>query len=435
VTAADSPDVAIVGGGPAGSTAAALLAEAGRHVVLIEKGAHPRFHVGESLLPRNMDILERLGVMEAVREIGVYKPGAAFISDRTGRTSSFSFAQTMNRARTHAWQVQRSEFDALLFANAARLGAKTLESTRVTDIRFGAPGERATVVVRDAMGAVRDIRPRYVIDASGRETFLAGRMRLKASNKVNNTACLYAHFRGVEKQEGVLDGYISIHFAEDGWFWLIPLPDDVMSIGFVGNQAAWKGRQGSAEDLFLARLAGSPTVAARTRNAVRVSEVISTGNYSYRAQRGHGDGYLMIGDAFGFVDPMFSTGVLIAMLGGEFAAAAADAWLDDPARGTRMAARTNREMARAMDRISWLIYRINDPVMRSLFMEPRNTLWMRDGLVDLLASNLRSNLRTFLPVLLFKALFHTLSALHRAGMGPVMPEALPAPAEGQTVTP
>jgi flavin-dependent dehydrogenase len=280
---------------------------------------------------------------------------------------------------------------------------------------------------------VREIRPRYVLDASGRETFLAGRMRVKESNKSHNTASLYAHFRGVERQEGVLDGYISIHFAEDGWFWLIPLPDDVMSIGFVGNQSAWRDRQGSAEDLFLARIAASPSVAARTRNAVRVSEIVSTGNYSYRAQQGHGDGYLMIGDAFGFVDPMFSTGVLIAMLGGEFGAAAADAWLDDPARGTRLAARTNREMARAMDRISWLIYRINDPVMRSLFMEPRNTLRMRDGLVDLLAGNLRSNRRTFLPVLSFKALFHVLSALHRAGLGPPMPEALPA--MSQTATP
>ncbi|WP_375293359.1 NAD(P)/FAD-dependent oxidoreductase [Siccirubricoccus sp. G192] len=261
----NSPDVAIIGGGPAGSTAAAMLAMAGRRVTLLEKSAHPRFHIGESLLPRNLDILERLGVLEEVRGIGVHKPGAESVSDRTGRSAAFPFAKALNRSRTHAWQVKRSEFDTLLFANARRRGATMLENTRVTDIRFGAVGERPTVLARDAAGAVLELRPRYLLDASGRDTFLAGRMRVKDSNKYNNTAATYAHFRGVERRGGELDGYISIHLAEDGWFWLIPLPGDIMSIGFVGNQSAWKGRKGSAAELFLARIAGSPTVAARSR--------------------------------------------------------------------------------------------------------------------------------------------------------------------------
>ncbi len=425
------PDVAIIGGGPAGSTAAALLAMAGRQVTLVEREAHPRFHIGESLLPRNLDIFERLGVLEEVRGIGVHKPGAEFVSDRTGRSCAFPFAEALNRTRTHAWQVKRADFDALLFANARRRGATMLENTRATDIRFAAPGERLTVTARDAAGTELEIRPRYLIDASGRDTFLAGRMQVKESNKYNNTAAVYAHFRGVERRRGELDGYISIHLAEDGWFWLIPLPGDIMSIGFVGNQSAWKGRQGaghrSTRDLFLARIAGSPTVAARTRGAEMVSEIYSTGNYSYRARQGHGDAFLMIGDAYGFVDPMFSTGVLMAMTAGELGAAAADAWLDNPARGRRLAARTNRELARAMDSISWLIYRINDPVMRSLFMAPRNTLWMRDGIINMLAGNLRGELRAVVPILAFKAVFHGLSLLHRMGLGPEMPEAAPPP--------
>jgi flavin-dependent dehydrogenase len=415
-----SPDVLVVGGGPAGSTAATLLAMCGRRVSLLEKEAHPRFHIGESLLPRNLDILERLGVLEEVRGIGVHKPGAEFVSDRTGRSCAFPFAQALDRSRTHAWQVKRADFDSLLFANAARRGAAALENTRVTDIRFGA--ERATVTARGADGTTLEFRPRYVLDASGRDTFLAGRMRVKDTNKYNNTAAMYAHFRGVERREGELDGYISIHLAEDGWFWLIPLPGGIMSVGFVGNQAAWKGRKGSAQELFLARIAFSPTVAARMRGAEIASEIFSTGNYSYRARQGHGDGYLMIGDAYGFVDPMFSTGVLMAMTAGELGAEAAHAWLDDPARGRRLAARTNRELARAMDRIGWLIYRINDPVLRSLFMAPRNTLWMRDGIINMLAGNLRGDPRAAMPVLCFKAVFHALSALHRIGLGPAMPE-------------
>jgi len=421
-----SPDILIVGGGPAGSTAAAILAGQGRSVVLVEKEAHPRFHIGESLLPANLDIFARLGVLEEVQGIGVHKPGAEFVSDRTGRSCAFPFAQALNKARTHAWQVKRAELDALLFANAARKGATTLENTRVTDIAF-AKGGRAAVRARDAAGEELTFHPRYVLDASGRDTFLAGRLRVKAMNKDNNTAAIYAHFRGVARREGELDGYISIHLAEDGWFWLIPLPGDVMSVGFVGNQTAWKGRRGTPRELFLARIASSPTVAARTRGAEIVSEIFSTGNYSYRAQQGCGEGFLMIGDAYGFVDPMFSTGVLMAMTAGELGAQAAQAWLDDPVRGQRLAERTNRELARAMDRIGWLIYRINDPVMRSLFMAPRNTLWMRDGIINMLAGNLRGDLRAVVPILSFKAVFHTLSALHRIGLGPAMPEAVPRP--------
>lgn len=424
---ASLPDVVVIGGGPAGSTAAAFLAKAGRRVVLVEKAAHPRFHIGESLLPRNLDIFERLGVLEQVRDIGVHKPGAEFASDRTGRSSAFPFANALNRDRTHAWQVKRAELDALLFANAIEHGATAFEETRVSDVQTGAAGERFTVTASDAAGQTLEWRPRYILDASGRDTFMAARMNVKDSNKYNTTAAVYGHFSGVTRREGELAGYISIHLAEDGWFWLIPLPDDVMSIGFVGNQSAWRGRSGTPAELLMQRIAASPTVSARTVGAVLASEITSTANYSYRARQGNGDGFLMIGDAYGFVDPMFSTGVLMAMTSGELGAKTADAWLKNPARGQRMAARTNRELGRAMDRISWLIYRINDPVMRTMFMAPTNRFWMRDGIVNMLAGNLRRNLRSALPILCFKIAFHFLSALHRRGIGGALPE-MPAEA-------
>ena len=420
------PDIVIIGGGPAGSTAAAFLAMKGRQVVLVEKETHPRFHIGESLLPRNLDIFERLGVLEQVRDIGVHKPGALFVSDRTGRSSAFPFANALNRDRTHAWQVKRAELDALLFANAVKKGATAFEETRVTDVQLGTNGQRAVVTAQTRDGRTLEWRPRYLLDASGRDTFMAARMKVKDSNKYNNTAAIYAHFTGVTRLEGDLPGYIGIHLAEDGWFWLIPLQGGITSIGFVGNQSAWKGRSGSAQELFAGRIASSPSIAARTKTATMVSEIFSTANYSYRARQGNGDGFLMIGDAYGFVDPMFSTGVLMAMTAGELGARTADTWLDNPSRGRKLADYTNRELARAMDRISWLIYRINDPVMRTMFMSPSNRFYMRDGIVNMLAGNLRGNLRSIVPILCFKFAYALLSALHRRGLGGDLPEKMPA---------
>lgn len=424
-SAQPEPDIVVVGGGPAGSTAAAFLAAKGRRVVLVEKGAHPRFHIGESLLPRNLDIFERLGVLEEVRAIGVHKPGAEFASDRTGRTCPFPFAAALDRDRTYSWQVRRSELDELLFKNAIRKGATAFQETRVTDIQLGKKGERSRVTAKGKDGEVMEWHPRYVLDASGRDTFLASRMDVKVSNKYNNTAAIYGHFEGVLRREGELEGYIGIHLAEDGWFWLIPLRDGLMSIGFVGNQSAWKNRTGTPTELFMSRIASSLTVSERTQNAKLVSEVFSTANYSYRARQGNGEGFLMIGDAYGFVDPMFSTGVLMAMTAGELGAEAAHTWLDNPAKGQRLADRTNRELGLAMDRIGWLIYRINDPVMRTMFMSPTNKFWMRDGIVNLLAGNLRGSLRATLPILCFKTAYYLMIALRKRGMGRNLPEETP----------
>ncbi len=230
----------------------------------------------------------------------------------------------------------------------------------------------------------------FVLDASGRDTFLGRQFRRRTANKHNNTAAVFAHFRGVERRSGELDGYISVHLAEDGWFWLIPLPDDVMSVGFVGNPSAFKGRRGSPRDLLLRRIAESPTVSARMSGAEMISDVTGTGNYSYTTDRAHGDGYLLLGDAFAFLDPVFSSGVLLAMTSGEMGAAVAEQWLENPARGRAAARRMEREIRHAMGRLSWLIYRINTPALRWLFMSPANGLRMRDGLVSLLAGNLRA---------------------------------------------
>ncbi len=409
-------DVLVIGGGPAGSTAAALLAERGRHVVLLEKDVHPRFHIGKSLLPLNNALFERLGVRDKVAAMGVLKPGAEFVSDPTGASVHFEFAQGMDTRYPYSWQVRRSEFDAALFATAVARGAVAAEGTRVTDIAFAANGGRSRVTAVGATGDQLKYTPRFVLDASGRDAFVARRLGTRQANKRNNTAALFGHFSGVEHRSGELQGYISIHLVEDGWFWLIPLPDDVMSVGFVGNQSAFKDRRGTPADLFRARVQSSPTVSARMANAVALSDIVSTGNYSYAASVAWGDGYLLIGDAFAFVDPVFSSGVLLAMTSADLGAAVADAWIDDPSAGRAMARRMEQQMRGAMKRINWLIYRMNTPTLRMLFMGPRNTLRMRDGLISLLAGNLRGNWRSVAPVLAFKSIYLVLMMLMRLGL-------------------
>lgn len=425
-------DVLIIGGGPAGSTAATLLAARGRRVVLVEKDRHPRFHIGESLLPLNLRIFERLGVQEKIAAIGVHKPGARFVSDAHGKHVAFSFAAGLNQDYTHSYQVRRSEFDEVLFARARAAGADAREGMRVLDVALDArAGHRVTA--RDEAGALHGFRARFVIDASGRDTFLAATMGTKARNPHNNTAALYGHFRGVAPFEAEEDGNITIHLFDEGWFWMIPLTRGVMSVGVVSNPGFFKRRRGSAEDFFLETLRAVPSVARRIEGAELVSEVTTTGNYSYASKVMRGDGWLMAGDSYAFIDPVFSSGVLLAMASAEMGAEVADAWLDDPARGAVLARRFERKVKRAIGSLSWLIYRINTPVLRDMFMTPRNRFRMREGLVSLLAGDVHANANRQLPVLAFKAAYYALSLAYRWGYR-LGPEGL-ARAPGSAVTP
>ena len=365
--------------------------------------------------------------IDAVRAIGVHKPGAEFVSDETGQSIAFAFQNALDARYGHAWQVRRDALDEILFRNAATHGARTMERTRIRSVAFStgrAPGPtpgRATVQA-DGPDGPAIFRPRYVLDATGRDALIASTTRQRRANKVQRTAALYAHFTGMPRRAGH-EGYITIHLTDDGWFWTIPLPNDVISVGFVGNASAFKDRRGTASDLFYDRIRRSPTLHARMGQATAVTEVFSAANYAYRSTVAHGPQHMLIGDAYGFVDPMFSTGVLMAMEGGKRGAEAAHVALDDPARGQAAAAAAARDLGRAMDRISWLIHRINEPALRRLFFAPRNVLRMRDGLINLIAGNLGGGWRAELPVLAFKGVY-----LATKTFGRFDPAPLPAPA-------
>src|SRR6185436_5735859 len=277
----DACDIFVLGGGPAGSTIAALLAERGWNVVIVENERHPRFHIGESLLPLNMPLLQRLGVYEEVKRIGMPKYGAEFNSPRHGPPVTFDFSKAWDKTYPSAFEVRRSEYDEILFRNAARKGAHALEECRVTKVEFPT-GEDVRIEARTA-GGERTWRARFFVDASGRDTFLANRFGIKRRNRYHNSAALYGHFTGAHRLPGKQAGNISMFWFDHGWFWFIPLLDGTTSVGAVCWPYYLKSRKTDPTTFFLDTVALCPPLAGRLENAKLVAPATATGNYSYQS--------------------------------------------------------------------------------------------------------------------------------------------------------
>jgi flavin-dependent dehydrogenase len=398
----------VIGGGPAGSTAAILLAEKGYRVVVLEKARHPRFHIGESLLPANLPLLERLGVTDQVRAIGMEKWGAEFISHWDGRGQEFQFANAWDKTLPMAYQVRRSEFDEILVRRAAAQGAEVVEGCRVRDVEF-LDGERVRLHAEHEDGRAQSWEAAQLIDASGRDTFLGNRLNTKRRNKKHNSAAMYAHFTGARRNCGRQEGNISIYWFDHGWFWFIPLADGTTSVGAVVWPRYMKTRDVPVRDFFLSTIAMCPPLAERLRAASLTSEVEATGNYSYACERSYGKNFLMIGDAYSFIDPVFSSGVMLAMNSGAAAAETADICRKEPARKARALKSFDRLMRHGPKQFSWFIYRVTSPTMRELFLSPRNVLHMEEALLSVLAGDLFRRTPIWASLRLFKGLYYVIS--------------------------
>ena len=248
-------DVAVIGGGPAGATVATLLAQCGRRVVVFEKQRHPRFHIGESLLPKNLPILERLGIAAEVAATGVYKSGAEFVSPDLDKRQAFHFSDALDPQPDHAYQVHRSQFDEILLRNARTKGAEVRENCVATDFEADAGICRLTVTEN---GVSEVCSARFVIDASGRDCFLSRRVGTRIRDRNHNSAAIFAHFEGVPADAWATQGNIAIYFFDHGWIWMIPLPGGLTSIGAVCMPDYMKTRSGSLDDFFPGNLAACP---------------------------------------------------------------------------------------------------------------------------------------------------------------------------------
>lgn len=402
-------DVLVVGGGPAGSTVATLLAERGYDVVLMEKAHHPRFHIGESLLPLNLPLLDKLGVRAEVEKQAMIKHGVEFVSPWHNKSVFLEFKDAWDKDHPYAYQVRRSEFDHTLIKNAKAKGANVIEGCRVNKIEFDDSDAGATVTASLDDGATLNYRTRFLIDASGRDTILANQFDVKQKNTKHNSAAIYGHFEGATRLEGKLEGNITVFWFDHGWFWFIPLADGTTSIGAVCWPYYLKSRKKSPKEFFMDTIAMCAPLAERLKGATLVSEVTATGNYSYSSKRSSGKNYLMLGDAFAFIDPVFSSGVFLAMNSAFVGADTVDACLKQPQTAYSALKKFDKVMRDGPKIFSWFIYRLTSPSMRDLFMSPQNKWRVQEAVLAVLAGDIFRGTPIFGRLMIFRCIYYITS--------------------------
>lgn len=381
-------DVAIIGGGPAGSTAATFLAKKGHKVIVLEKEKFPRFHIGESLLPYSMGAFERLGVREKLDAKFLIKYGAEISSCCGTNAAKFLFADGYKVAHEYAYQVTRSEFDKVLLDHSAESGATVMEETSVTKLTFEKEG--VGVSIKDAAGE-SEIRAKYLIDCSGRNTVVGNYFKLKKGYPNLKKFSVFAHFENVEREADKPGTFIRLVRGNDRWFWMIPLTETKMSIGVVMNISDFRALKRPPEEALEHFIQEQPLISSRMKNATRVTPVHSESDYSYRNTVFTGDRWMLAGDAAGFIDPIFSTGVFLAIRSGENAATAMDATLRDPRKKAGAFKTYTRGLKRIMDLYLRFVSNWYKPQFGEVITHPVYRLQLAPVVNSVLAGNLSTN--------------------------------------------
>ena len=318
----DSYDVVVMGGGPGGSAAAALVAEAGYSVLLVEREAVPRFHVGESLMPESFWSFERLGVLDKMRDSNfVKKLSVQFVSHSGKESNPFFFEKHDPRECSQTWQVERSAFDQMLFDNAAEKGACCRDKTRVTNVLFD-DGRATGVELGLEDGSTQQVKAKVVVDATGLSAILANHLNLKQEYEHLKKIAVWTYFKNAEREPGPHGGAtIILHTKlKDSWFWFIPLRDNITSVGVVGNRDYMLDGRSTPQNTFAEELELCGAMQRRLASAEQVEKHRIAREFSYKTSRQSGDGWVLVGDAFGFIDPIYSSGVYFALKSGELAA-------------------------------------------------------------------------------------------------------------------
>ena len=318
----DSPDVVVMGGGPAGSTTSTVLAQQGCRVELFERERFPRFHIGESLIPETYWALKRLNMLSKMQQSHfVKKYSVQFVNSRAEESAPFCFWDNKPHECSQTWQVVRSEFDLMMLNNAREHGVCVHEGTRVFDVLF--EGHRAVgVTVRNEDGSFRDVRAKVVVDASGQNGLISNRLRLRVWDPVLNKGAIWTYWEGAYRDTGRDEGATLVLQTPDrkGWFWYMPQHDNVISVGVVAPFDFLFKNRGNYGLAYEEEVERCPAVKERVSIGRRITGYFATKDYLYRATRTAGDGWVLVGDAWGFLDPLYSSGVLLALKSGELAA-------------------------------------------------------------------------------------------------------------------
>lgn len=377
-------DIAIIGGGPAGSTAATLLTRRGWKVVVLEKESFPRFKIGESLLPHSMQTLDELGVRKKLEERGFIKHGGEIATSCGRRVKRFYFEAALQLRDRFAYQVERSWFDKMLLDHAAENGAEVRQPCAVQAISFDADG--ATLAT-----ASGEIRAKYVLDCSGRNAVVGQQFDLRRRYEHLQKFSVFAHYEGAHRDEG-RDGTLTrLIRGHRHWFWMIPLDERRTSVGLVCDQADFRAAKKSPEQLLDSMIAGSPVMRERMREARLLTNVHAVGDYSYRNTRLHGDRWLLAGDAAGFIDPIFSTGVFLAIHSAEKAAGALDSALRQPWLRRPRFALYSRGMNRLMNRYLRFVSAWYTDEFVDVFTTPKPPFRIPQAVNSVLGGNINPN--------------------------------------------
>jgi len=382
-------DVAVVGAGPGGSTVASYLAKAGKKVIVFEREAFPRFHIGESLLPHNVPLLEELGLLPEMEKRFIRKYAANF-SDRTGlRTVRYPFAKAISKKYPYSYEVERSEFDQMLAENSEKLGVDLRAEWSVNKVLFENDQAVGLEASSNKTGQRVTVRSSIVVDASGQSILMGKRLGLKQKSQLKTRAAFFSHFENAQRESGDREGDIQIIAYRYGWFWMIPFKGNTTSVGAVVNEAFLAERKkGDDMDASLWRAINeTPTVKNRLKNATQKWPAKSIGNYSYGMSRYAGNGFVMVGDAGAFLDPVFSSGVFLAMKSAQMASRAILKCFEKNDFSARQF-KTYENCLRGSQKLFFsFINGWYDPAFLDLFFLSKNILGVKSAIVTVLAAD------------------------------------------------
>jgi flavin-dependent dehydrogenase len=381
-------DVVVIGGGPAGSTVSALIAQRGCRVQLFERERFPRFHIGESLIPETYWVLRRLGMLEKMQKSHFVKKYSVQFVNASGKLSApFYFWDNKPHECSQTWQVVRSEFDLMMLNNAREHGVEAHEGVRVRDVLFD--NQRAVgVKIHLPDGTQSEVRARVVVDASGQSGLLQNKFKQRVWDPILNKGAIWTYWEGAYRDSGRDEGATMVVQTANrqGWFWYIPLHNNRVSVGVVAPfDYLFKGR-GSHEQTYNEEVERCAAVKERVACGRRITGYFATKDYSYRGTQVAGEGWVLIGDAFGFLDPLYSSGVLLALKSGEMAA---DAIVEGLQRNDLTAAQLGNwgpVFNQGVDRMRRLVCEYYDGFSFGKFV--RNYPHLRGTVTDLLIGDL-----------------------------------------------